>query len=136
MADLLDTAREAGSFSTLVAIAHASGLVDQLRGAGPFTLFAPVDDAFAELPDAKLERLLQGRPPLRHVLANHVMEGSYRVEDVAGLGSAHMLHGKRVTIDAINGQLIVDGALVIQSNIVADNGVLHAIDRVLLPEVA
>ncbi|MBV9354917.1 MAG: fasciclin domain-containing protein [Chloroflexi bacterium] len=136
MADLLETARAAGSFSTLVAIAHASGLVDQLKGAGPFTLFAPVDDAFADLPDAKLERLLQGRPPLGHVLANHLMEGSYRLEDVVGLGSARMLHGKRVTIDALDGRLVVDGALVVESDIVADNGVLHAIDRVLLPEVA
>jgi uncharacterized surface protein with fasciclin (FAS1) repeats len=132
MADIIDTAVNAGSFSTLVTAIKAANLSDTLKGAGPFTVFAPTDEAFAKLPKGTVEALLQDIPKLKKILTYHVVAGKVLSSDVAKLKSAHTVEGSDVKIDASHGVKIND-ATVTQPDIAADNGVIHIIDTVLIP---
>ena len=132
MADIVDTAVSAGSFTTLVAAVQAAGLVDTLKGAGPFTVFAPTDEAFAKLPEGTVEALLNDIPKLTKILTYHVVSGKVMAADVVKLTSAKTVEGSEVKIDASNGVKINDST-VTTADVVADNGVIHVIDSVLLP---
>jgi uncharacterized surface protein with fasciclin (FAS1) repeats len=132
MADIVDTAVSAGSFNTLVAAVKAAGLVDTLKGEGPFTVFAPTDEAFAKLPEGTVDSLLQDIPQLTKILTYHVVSGKVLAADVVKLKSATTVEGSDVKIDASNGVKIND-ATVATADVAADNGVIHVIDTVLIP---
>jgi uncharacterized surface protein with fasciclin (FAS1) repeats len=132
MADVVDTAVNAGSFTTLVAAVQAAGLVETLKGAGPFTVFAPTDEAFAKLPEGTVEGLLNDIPKLKQILTYHVVSGKVMAADVVKLKSATTVEGSDVKIDASNGVKIND-ATVTTPDVAVDNGVIHIIDTVLLP---
>ncbi|MGB0499044.1 MAG: fasciclin domain-containing protein [Rubricella sp.] len=134
--DIVDTAIAAGSFETLVAAVQAAGLEETLRGEGPFTVFAPTDEAFAALPEGTVEMLLmeENRDQLVAVLTYHVIPGAVMSGDIAGqMLDVETVQGSSVAIDATDG-VMVDGATVIQADIEASNGVIHVIDQVILPE--
>ena len=133
MADIVDTAVNAGSFSTLVAAIKAANLVDTLKGAGPFTVFAPTDEAFAKLPEGTVDALLKDIPKLTKVLTYHVVSGKVMAADVVKLKSATTVEGSDVKIDASNGSVKVNDATVATPDVATDNGVIHIIDTVLLP---
>ncbi|MDJ0786142.1 MAG: fasciclin domain-containing protein [Myxococcota bacterium] len=132
-ADIVDTAVAAGSFDTLVAAVKAAELVDTLKGDGPFTVFAPTDEAFAKIPKADLDALLADKEKLTAVLTYHVVPGKVMASDVVGLDSAKTVQGQSVSIDASDG-VTVDGAKVVQTDIETSNGVIHVIDTVILPK--
>ena len=132
MADIVDTAVSAGSFTTLVAAVKAAGLVDTLKGAGPFTVFAPTDEAFAKLPAGTVEGLLKDLPKLKQILTYHVVSGKVMAADVVNLKSAKTVEGSEVKIDASSG-VKINNATVVTPDVAADNGVIHIIDTVLLP---
>jgi uncharacterized surface protein with fasciclin (FAS1) repeats len=132
MADIIDTAVSAGSFTTLVTAIKAAGLVDTLKGAGPFTVFAPTDEAFAKLPAGTVEGLLKDLPKLKQILTYHVVAGKVMAADVVKLKSAKTVEGSDVKIDASNGVKVND-ATVVTPDVAVDNGVIHIIDAVLLP---
>ncbi|BAZ69716.1 fasciclin domain-containing protein [Pelatocladus sp. BLCC-F211] len=132
MADIVDTAVKAGSFSTLVAAVKAAGLVDTLKGTGPFTLFAPNDEAFAKLPKGTVDALLKDIPKLKKILTYHVVSGKVMAADVVKLKSAKTVEGEDVKIDASAGVKVND-ATVTTPDVAADNGVIHIIDTVLMP---
>jgi uncharacterized surface protein with fasciclin (FAS1) repeats len=133
-ADIVDTA-VAGKFNTLVAAVKAAGLVDTLKGPGPFTVFAPTDEAFAKLPPGTLEMLLkpENKAKLQSIVKYHVVAGKVMAQDVMVLHSAKTVEGQTVTIDTMNG-VMVNNAHVIKTDIVASNGVIHVIDTVMLPK--
>ena len=130
--DIVDTAVAAGSFKTLAAALQAAGLVDTLKGAGPFTVFAPTDEAFAKIPKADLDALLKDKARLTRVLTYHVIAGKVMAADVAKLSQAKTVEGQSVKIDTSAG-VKVDGANVIKADVQASNGVIHVIDAVMLP---
>jgi uncharacterized surface protein with fasciclin (FAS1) repeats len=133
--DLVDVAAEAGGFETLIAAVQAAGLEETLRGDGPFTVFAPTDEAFAALPEGTLESLLDeaNRDQLVAILTYHVVPGAITSSDLAGQSlEVETVNGQTVDIDATSG-VTVDGATVVQPDITASNGVIHVIDRVILP---
>ncbi len=132
MADIVDTAVSAGSFNTLVAAVKAANLVDTLKGAGPFTVFAPTDDAFAKLPAGTVDALLKDIPKLTKILTYHVVSGKVMAADVVKLKSATTVEGSTVKIDATKGVKVNDST-VVTPDVAADNGVIHVIDTVLLP---
>lgn len=132
-ADLVDTAVAAGSFKTLAAALQAAGLVETLKGPGPFTVFAPTDEAFAKLPKGTVEALLKDLPKLRAVLTYHVVPGRVLAQDAVKLTSAKTVQGQALPIDATEG-VKVAGARVIQADVLATNGVIHVIDAVVLPK--
>jgi uncharacterized surface protein with fasciclin (FAS1) repeats len=132
MADVVDTAVNAGSFSTLVSAIKAAGLVETLKGAGPFTVFAPTDEAFAKLPGGTVEGLLNDVPKLKQILTYHVVAGKVMAADVVKLTTAKTVEGSDVKIDASNGVKVNDST-VTTPDVAADNGVIHIIDTVLLP---
>jgi len=132
LADIVDTAVSAGSFTTLVAAVKAAGLVDTLKGPGPFTVFAPTDEAFAKLPAGTVDSLLKDIPKLKKILTYHVVSGKVMAADAAKLKSAKTVEGSEIKIDASNGVKINDST-VTKADIAADNGVIHVIDAVLLP---
>ncbi len=132
MADIVDTAVSAGSFSTLVAAVKAAGLVDTLKGKGPFTVFAPTDAAFAKLPAGTVDGLLKDIPKLKKILTYHVVSGKVMAADVTKLKSAKTVEGSDVKIDATHGVKIND-SMVTTADVMADNGVIHIIDTVLMP---
>jgi uncharacterized surface protein with fasciclin (FAS1) repeats len=132
MADIVDTAVKAGSFSTLVAAIKAAKLVDTLKGAGPFTVFAPTDEAFAKLPDGTVDALLKDIPKLKKILTYHVVSGKVMASDVVKLKSAKTVEGSEVKIDA-SSSVKVNDATVSTPDVDADNGVIHIIDTVLIP---
>ncbi|MBW4535119.1 MAG: fasciclin domain-containing protein [Pleurocapsa minor HA4230-MV1] len=132
MADIVDTAINAGSFETLVAAVKAAGLVDTLKGKGPFTLFAPTDDAFAKLPKGTVDKLLKDVPQLKKILTYHVVSGKVMAADVSKMKSAKTVEGSEVKIDASKGVKVND-ATVSKADVAADNGVIHIIDTVLMP---
>lgn len=131
--DLVDTAVAAGSFKTLVTAVKAAGLVETLKSPGPFTVFAPTDDAFAKLPKGALESLLKNPDALRSVLLYHVVPGNVTAADVVKLKGAKTALGQSITIDASKG-VRVDQASVIQTDIETSNGVIHVIDAVIMPK--
>lgn len=134
-ADIVDTA-SAGGFNTLVAAVKAAGLVDTLKGAGPFTVFAPTDAAFAKLPAGTLESLLkpENKAKLQAILTYHVVAGKVMAQDVVKLDSAKTVEGESLTITTSNGGVMVDNAHVTKTDIVTSNGVIHVIDTVMLPK--
>jgi uncharacterized surface protein with fasciclin (FAS1) repeats len=133
MADIVDTAVAAGSFKTIVTAVKAAGLVETLKSKGPFTVFAPTDDAFANLPKGTVEGLLKDVPKLKAVLTYHVVAGKVMAADVLKLKSAKTVQGQEVKIDASKGVKVND-ATVVKPDVVADNGVIHVIDKVILPK--
>jgi uncharacterized surface protein with fasciclin (FAS1) repeats len=134
--DIVDTAVAAGSFKTLAAALKAAGLVDTLKGAGPFTVFAPTDEAFAKLPAGTLDDLLkpENKQKLTSILTYHVVPGKVMAADVVKLTTAKTVNGKSIAIAASGGGVTVDGARVVKTDIAASNGVIHVIDAVILPK--
>jgi len=132
MPNIVETAVEAGTFNTLVEAVKAAGLVETLSGQGPFTVFAPDDDAFRKLPAGTVDSLLKDIPKLKDILAYHVVAGKVMAADVAGMTSAKTVQGKELSIDAKNG-VKVNESKVIKTDIEASNGVIHVIDSVLIP---
>ncbi len=132
-ADLVDTAVAAGSFKTLAAALKAAGLVETLKGPGPFTVFAPTDEAFAKLPAGTVEALLKDLPKLRSILTYHVVPGNVTSSEVVKLSQASTVQGQALRINASEG-VKVNGATVTKADILTSNGVIHVIDSVLIPE--
>ena len=135
-ADIVDTAVSAGSFKTLVAAAQAAGLVETLKGAGPFTVFAPTDEAFAKLPAGTVENLLkpENKKSLVTILTYHVVPGKVMSKDIAGKKlKPKSVEGSQISIDATSG-VKVDSAKVLKADIEASNGVIHVIDSVIMPK--
>lgn len=132
--DLIETAARAGSFTTLARAIEAAGLAETLKGEGPFTIFAPTDEAFAKLPQDTLNALLQDRERLASILTYHVLPQRVGSAAVAELASATTVNGQELSIGAAGGKVTVGSATVTQADIPATNGVIHAIDTVLLPE--
>jgi len=133
MNTIVETAVNAGNFKTLVAAVQAAGLVDTLNGEGPFTVFAPSDDAFAKLPEGTVENLLANPEELKKVLTYHVVAGKVMASDVAGMTSATTVQGGTVAIDASNG-VKINESMVVTPDVECSNGVIHIIDSVLLPQ--
>ncbi|MGD2068621.1 MAG: fasciclin domain-containing protein [Gemmatimonadota bacterium] len=133
--NLVETAVEAGSFSTLATALEAAGLVETLASGGPFTVFAPTDEAFAKLPEGTLESLLDNPEQLRAILTYHVVPGTVTAEQVVGLDSAGTVNGQDVRIRVMDGKVMVDEATVTTADVMASNGVIHVIDQVMLPEM-
>ena len=134
--DIVDTAVSAGQFNTLVAAVEAADLVSTLKGDGPFTVFAPTDEAFAALPEGTVENLLkpENKEQLIAVLTYHVVAGKIMSSDIAGTKTmVESVQGSELDVNAING-VTVDGATVVTADIETDNGVIHVIDRVVLPQ--
>ena len=131
--NIVETAMNAGSFNTLVAAVKAAGLVETLSGEGPFTVFAPTDEAFAKIPQADLEALLADKEALTAVLTYHVVAGKVYAKDVMGLSSAETINGQSVDIKLWDGKVKIDGATVISTDIETTNGIIHVIDQVILP---
>lgn len=133
MKNLVDTAIDAGTFTKLVQAVQAAGLAEALSGPGPYTVFAPNDDAFAILPAGTLESLLSDIPKLRDILMYHVLEGKFNAADVMKMTSAKTLQGQAVSITTKDG-VQVNEATVIKPDIETENGVIHVIDRVIMPK--
>jgi uncharacterized surface protein with fasciclin (FAS1) repeats len=131
--DIIDTAVQAGSFKTLAAALEAAGLVKTLKGDGPFTVFAPTDEAFAKLPKGTVEALLKDKDKLTAVLTYHVVAGKVKAADVVKLHTAKTVQGQSLKVDAADG-VKIDNAKVVQADIDCTNGVIHVIDTVLLPK--
>jgi uncharacterized surface protein with fasciclin (FAS1) repeats len=133
---IVDTAVAAGSFTTLAKALTAADLVATLQGPGPFTVFAPTDEAFAKLPAGTLDNLLkpENKDKLRRILTYHVVAGEVRAADVVKLQSAKAVSGDTITVKASGGTVHVDGAKVTKTDIQASNGVIHVIDTVILPK--
>ena len=133
--DIVDTAVEAGSFNTLVAAVQAAGLVETLKGEGPFTVFAPTDEAFAALPEGTVETLFkpENKDKLIAILTYHVVSGAVTSSQVVNLESAETIQGQSVKIEVKDGNVMIDGATVVAADIMTSNGVIHVIDKVILP---
>jgi uncharacterized surface protein with fasciclin (FAS1) repeats len=132
--DIVATATEAGSFTTLLAAAEAAGLVETLQGPGPFTVFAPTDAAFASLPAGTLDGLLKDPAALKQILLYHVVSGSVTADKVVGLTSATSVEGSPIAISVKDGTVYLnDSAKVVTPDVMASNGVIHVIDQVILP---
>ncbi len=132
--DIVETAVAAGSFNTLAAALKSAGLIDALKGKGPFTVFAPTDAAFAKLPKGTVEALLNDKEKLTAILTYHVVSGEVPASAVVKMNSATTLNGKNVKIAVKDGSVMVNNATVTQTDIKASNGIIHVIDTVLLPE--
>ena len=130
-ADIVDTAASAGQFNTLVTAVKAAGLVDTLKGPGPFTVFAPTDEAFAKVPKAQLDALLKDKAALTKVLTYHVVPGKVMAADVKP-GKVKTVEGAELTVSTTGG-VKVDKANVVKTDIAASNGVIHVIDAVIMP---
>ena len=134
--DIVSTAVAAGSFKTLAAALDAAGLVETLQGEGPFTVFAPTDEAFAKLPEGTVEELLkpENKEKLVAVLTYHVVPGSVLAKDVVGLTSAKTVNGQSLEVKVNKGTVSIDNAKVVKTDILCSNGVIHVIDSVVLPK--
>ena len=133
-ADIVDTAVSAGSFNTLVTAVKAAGLVETLKGTGPFTVFAPTDEAFAKLPAGTVDALLKDPAKLKKILTYRVVPGAVKAADVMKMKSAKTVEGESVKIKAAGGKVMVDNATVTKADIICDNGVIHVIDTVIMPK--
>ena len=131
--DIVDTAVAAGQFKTLATALKEAGLVETLKGKGPFTVFAPTDDAFAKLPPGALEGLLKDKAQLKRVLLFHVVAGKVMAKDAMKLSAAKTVEGSEVAIRVMDGMVMVGDATVTKADVMASNGVIHVIDTVLLP---
>ena len=134
--DIVDTAVAAGTFNTLAKALQAAGLVETLKGKGPFTVFAPTDSAFAKLPAGTLDSLLQpeNKQKLQRILTYHVVPGKVMAADVVKLNQAKAVSGDTIAVAAKGGSVTVDAARVTQADVPASNGVIHVIDAVILPK--
>jgi len=134
--DIVDTAVSAGSFNTLAAALKAADLVDVLKGQGPFTVFAPTDEAFDKLPEGTVASLLkpENKDKLQSILTYHVIGGKYMAKDVTKMSTAKTVNGQSFTISIRDGNAMVDNATITQVDISASNGVIHVIDSVILPK--
>ncbi len=134
--DIVDTAVGDGNFKTLAAALQAAGLVETLKGAGPFTVFAPTDEAFAKLPAGTVENLLkpENKEQLKAVLTYHVVSGKVMAAQVSKMNSAKTVQGQSVRIEVADGKVKVDNATVTTADVAASNGVIHVIDTVILPK--
>ena len=133
MQNIVETAVAAGSFKTLVTAVQVAGLVDTLSGAGPFTVFAPTDEAFAKIPKETLDAVLADKAKLTAILTYHVVAGKVMASDVMGLTSAKTVQGGEVKIDTTYG-VMINNAKVVKADIECSNGVIHVIDSVLMPK--
>lgn len=133
-ADIVDTAIAAGNFKTLAKALTEAGLVTTLKGKGPFTVFAPTDEAFAKLPKGTVEGLLKDKKKLTAVLTYHVVSGRVMAADVGKMSTAKTVNGQNIAIKAKDGAVMINNAKVIKADIEATNGVIHVIDTVILPE--
>jgi len=133
-ADIVDTAVSAGSFNTLVTAVKAAGLVETLKGPGPFTVFAPTDEAFAKLPAGTVEGLLKDPAKLKQILTYHVVAGKVMAADVVKIKSAKTVQGSSAKVSVNGGNVMIDNAKVVKTDIVTDNGVIHVIDTVIMPK--
>jgi uncharacterized surface protein with fasciclin (FAS1) repeats len=131
--NLVQTAIAAGQFKTLASLLQKAGLIGTLEGKGPYTVFAPTDAAFAKVPKATLASLAKNKAKLRAVLLYHVVKGKVTAAQAMKLRSARTLEGKPVSIRVSGGKVIVDGATVVKANVLASNGVIHVINKVLIP---
>ena len=136
MPTITETAIASGNFKTLVAAAAAADLVETLSGPGPFTVFAPTDEAFAKLPAGTVENLLkpENKAKLQGILTYHAVPGTVMAKDVVNLKTAKTVNGQELTVKAVNGSVMVDSAGVVKTDIVCSNGVIHVIDSVVLPK--
>ena len=134
--DIVDTAVKAGSFNTLVAAVQAAGLAETLKGEGPFTVFAPTDDAFAKLPAGTLDDLLkpENKDKLAAILTYHVVSGKVMAKDVMTMKEAETVNGQSVTVSMEADTVMIDNAKVVTADIECSNGVIHVIDTVILPK--
>ena len=134
--DIVDTAVAAGQFKTLAAALKAAGLVETLKGAGPFTVFAPTDEAFAKLPKGTVEDLLkpENKAKLTAVLTYHVVPGKVMAADAMKVKEARTVQGSALKVNASGGKVMVDNATVVKADVAASNGVIHVIDTVVLPK--
>jgi uncharacterized surface protein with fasciclin (FAS1) repeats len=132
--DIVETAAAAGTFKSLAAALQAAGLVQTLKGPGPFTVFAPTDEAFAKIPKADLDALLKDKAKLIVVLSYHVFAGNANSTDLRGLKDLSTVQGGRIKIEASKTSLKVDAATVIKADVPASNGIIHVIDTVLMPK--
>ncbi len=132
-ADIVDTAVAAGSFKTLAAALEAAGLVDTLKGKGPFTVFAPTDEAFAKLPAGTIEALLKDKAKLTKILTYHVVAGEVMSKDVKS-GMVKTIEGSSITVKKDSSGVMVDNAKVVGADVIASNGVIHVIDTVIIPQ--
>ena len=133
--NIVETAISAGSFNTLVAAVKAAGLVETLSGPGPFTVFAPTDEAFAQIPEDQLSALLADKKALTAVLTYHVVAGKVMAEDVVRLTSAETVNGQSVDVRVWDGKVMIDDAQVTTADIDTTNGVIHVINKVILPDM-
>jgi uncharacterized surface protein with fasciclin (FAS1) repeats len=133
MANLVETITQAGSFSTLMKAVEAAGVRETLEAPGPFAILAPTDDAFAQLPPGELDALLKDTHKLKQVLMYHVLFGDVRSDDLAEIDEAPTVEGSVVIVNRENGKIQVNDANVLKTDMLADNGVVHTIDRVLIP---
>jgi uncharacterized surface protein with fasciclin (FAS1) repeats len=131
--DIVETAISAGSFTTLATALTEAGLIETLQGKGPFTVFAPTDEAFAKLPEGTVESLLKDKEGLKNILLYHVVSGKVMASDVVKLNSAETIQGSTVKIKVVDGKVMVNDAQVISADVNASNGVIHIIDTVILP---
>ena len=132
MADVIETMRQARSLKTFVKAIEKAGLADRLKGPGPFTVFAPADEAFAKLPPATVDALLANPSPLAVILGHHLVEGKITVADAAKVESIKTVSSQYVQIRH-NGDVTVDNAKIVQADVACDNGILHIIDTVIMP---
>ena len=131
--DIVTVAVEAGSFTTLAAALEAAGLVETLQGEGPFTVFAPTDEAFAKLPEGTVEALLQDKEALTRILTYHVVAGEVTSDQVVNIDQAETVAGITADIEVKDGAVYIAGAKVVTADVQASNGVIHVIDSVMLP---
>lgn len=132
--NIVETAVAAGSFKTLVAAVQAAGLVETLSGKGPFTVFAPTDEAFAKLPAGTVEALLKDKAKLASILTYHVVSGDVRAAQAMKLSTAKTVNGQSLGIAVKDGSVMINNAKVVKADIVTTNGVIHVIDTVVLPK--
>lgn len=132
--DIVVTAIEAGNFKTLAAALTEAGLIETLQSEGPFTVFAPTDEAFAKLPKGTVESLLKDKEALTNILLYHVVSGKVMSGDVVKLNSAETIQGSSVKIKVVDGKVMINDAQVISADVNASNGVIHVIDTVILPQ--
>ncbi|MFO7524642.1 MAG: fasciclin domain-containing protein [Ignavibacteriaceae bacterium] len=132
--DIVSTAVEAGNFKTLAAALTEAGLIETLKGEGPFTVFAPTDEAFAKLPKGTVEALLKDKSALTNILLYHVVAGKVMAKDVVNINSAETVQGSSVNIKVVDGKVMINDAQVISADVNASNGVIHVIDTVIMPQ--
>jgi uncharacterized surface protein with fasciclin (FAS1) repeats len=135
MADLVTTAENAGNFNTLLKAAATAGLVDILQSPGPYTVFAPTDEAFDKLPQGTLNLLLQDTQKLKRIVLYHVAFGDVRSDDLKQIDEAPTVEGSVLAVDSADDKIQVNDANVVKTDILSDNGVIHVIDKVLVPEL-